>query len=174
MVGPGRRSVTTPAGDEWRIGRRWISRGLPRWRKVRIGKPRAGDVAEAAWWSISPPDLGDVAALDDFAAVIALIVAAVVVAVVLIPLLLFGIELIIVGLLIAAGILARGLLGRPWIVQATPVGRASESLTWRVPGWRRSGRLIDEVAVSLASGLQPAPSDAAVQITATARAGDLR
>jgi hypothetical protein len=166
MVGPGRRSVTTPAGDEWRIGRRWISRGLPRWRKVRIGKPRAGDVAEAAWWSISPPDLGDVAALDDFAAAIALVVAAVVVAVVLIPLLLFGIELIIVGFVIAAGILARGLLGRPWVVQATPVGSASESLIWRVPGWRRSGRLIDEVAASLTNGLKPEPAEAAELISA--------
>jgi hypothetical protein len=126
---------------------------------MSIGKMSAGDAAEAAWWSIPPPDLADVGGLDDFAAAIALIVAAVVIAVVLIPLLLFGIELIIVGFVIAAGILARGLLGRPWVVQATPVGRASESLSWRVRGWRRSGQLIDEVATSLSNGLQPAPAE---------------
>jgi hypothetical protein len=132
---------------------------------MRMGKVGAGDVAEAAWWSIPPPDLGDVAGLDDFAAAIALIVAAVVVAVVLIPLLLFGIELIIVGFVVAAGILARSLLGRPWVVQAIPIGRASDSLAWRVRGWRRSGRLIDEVAASLANGLAPAPAEEAELIS---------
>jgi hypothetical protein len=124
-----------------------------------MGKVDADGVAEAAWWSITPPDLGDVGGLDDFAGAIALIVAAVVIAVVLIPLLLFGIELIIAGLVIAAGILARGLLGRPWVVQAIPVGRASGTLAWRVAGWRRSGRLIDEVATSLGNGLEPAPAE---------------
>jgi hypothetical protein len=159
MMQLGRRSVTTPSGDEWRIGRRWISRSLPRWRKMRMGKISPGDAAEAAWWSIPTPDFGDVGGLDDFAAAIALVVAAVVIALVLIPLLLFGIELVIAGLVIAVGILARGLLGRPWVVQAIPGDRASDSLAWRVRGWRRSGRLIDEVAASLASGLTPAPAE---------------
>ena len=166
----GTRSVTTPSGDRWRVGRHWISRSLPRWRKMSTGKVGAGDVAEAAWWSIPTPDLGDVGGLDDFAAAIALIVAAVVVAVVLIPLLLFGIELIIVGFVVAGGILARGLLGRPWIVRAMPVGHASGALAWRVRGWRRSGRVIDEVAASLASGLSPAPAEEAELISSAASA----
>ena len=29
------RAVRAPSGVEWRIGRRWLGRGLPRWRKVR-------------------------------------------------------------------------------------------------------------------------------------------
>lgn len=97
---------------------------------------------------------------DEFATGLVILVGVVVVAVVIIPLLLFGIELIIVGLVLAGGILGRGLLGRPWVVEATSVGDAGRSLTWRVVGWRRSGRLIDEVARSLSNGLEPAPAEA--------------
>jgi hypothetical protein len=114
-----------------------------------------GEAAEAAWWSM--PDVGGV---DDFAAGIAILVGALVVAVVLIPLLLFGIELIIVGFVIAVGIAGRSLLGRPWVVQATPVDNPAGALSWKVRGWRRSRRLIDEVATSLANGLEPAPAEA--------------
>jgi hypothetical protein len=98
---------------------------------------------------------------DDFAAGIAILVGALVVAVVLVPLLLFGVELILVGVLIAAGILGRGLLGRPWVVEARCSENPSGTLAWTVVGWRRSARLIDEVAASLASGRDPAPAEAA-------------
>jgi hypothetical protein len=108
--------------------------------------------------------------LDDIGAGVLIAVGALVVAVVLIPLLLFGIELIIVGLVVAAGILGRGLLGRPWVVQATPAQDAGRSLAWRVVGWRRSGRLIDEVAASLTGGLQPAPAEAAEVVSTGATA----
>jgi hypothetical protein len=81
-------------------------------------------------------------------------------AVVVIPLLLFGIELIVLGLVIAAAIVGRALLGRPWIVQARRVGGATPALTWNVTGWRRSARLIDEVAGALADGRDPSPSEA--------------
>jgi hypothetical protein len=43
--------VQTPSGQEWRVGRRWINRELPRWRKVRLD----GVSSEAAW-SIPMPD----------------------------------------------------------------------------------------------------------------------
>src|SRR5262249_23579818 len=144
------------SGVEWRIGRRWLSRGLPRWRKVRVG---GGETAEAAWWSM--PDGGGP---DDFAAGIAILIGALVVAVVLIPLLLFGIELIIVGVLVAAGTLGRGLLGRPWVVEARCSENPSRTLAWKVVGWRRSARLIDEVAASLANGRDPAPAEDAERI----------
>jgi hypothetical protein len=159
------RCVQGPSGIRWRIGRRWIRRGLPRWRKVRVGKPAPGDAAEATLWSIS-----DAGGLDELAAGLAILVGVLVVAVVLIPLLLFGIELIIAGLVIAAGILGRGLLGRPWVVEATSVGDAGRSLTWSVVGWRRAGRLIDEVATSLTAGLEPAPAEAAEVISTGATA----
>jgi len=98
---------------------------------------------------------------DDFAVGIAIVIGALVVAVVLIPLLLFGIELILVGVLIAAGILGRGMLGRPWVVEARCAENPARTLAWKVVGWRRSARLIDEVAASLANGRDPAPAEAA-------------
>jgi hypothetical protein len=107
---------------------------------------------------------------DDFAAGIAILIGALVVAVVLIPLLLFGIELILVGLLIAAGIIGRGLLGRPWVVEARCAENPSHALAWKVAGWRRSARLIDEVAASLANGRDPAPAEDAEPLAGSTRA----
>lgn len=119
-----------------------------------MGKVRAGDAAEA----LTIPDFGG---LDDIGAAILIIVALVVLAIVVVPLLLFGIELIALGLVLAASIVGRTLLGRPWVVQAVPSGDGPEVLTWRVVGWRRSARLIAEVAASLQAGLDPAPVEAA-------------
>jgi hypothetical protein len=103
----------------------------------------------------------DVGGLDDLATGLVILVGAVVVAVILIPLLLFGIELILLGFVVAAAILGRSLLGRPWIVQARPVSDAAPALSWNVTGWRRSARVIDEVATALAAGRDPSPSEAA-------------
>lgn len=149
----GSRRVKTPSGAEWRVGRKWLSRGLPRWRRVKLGEgsERALDVA----WSVPPIDVGS---FENLEALIAVIVAAVVIAVVVIPLLLFGIELIAAGLLIASGILARAALGRPWIVQATPSADPAGALAWEVKGWRRSAQLIDQIAAELTSGLTPSPA----------------
>jgi hypothetical protein len=96
---------------------------------------------------------------DNPAMALLLLVGVVVVAVIVIPLLLFGIELILLGLLIASGILGRALLGRPWVVCAVPASGHDTDLRWKVAGWRRSGRLIDEVSASLTSGIPPAPSE---------------
>jgi hypothetical protein len=102
----------------------------------------------------------DVSGLDDLATGLVVLLGAVVLAVIVIPLLLFGIELIVLGLVIAAAIVGRALLGRPWIVQARCVASATPAVTWNVTGWRRSARLIDEVAGALADGRDPSPSDA--------------
>jgi hypothetical protein len=118
-----------------------------------MGKPDAGDAAEAMVLAV--PEL------DDLGAAALVLLAVVVVAVVVIPLLLFGVELILLGLLIATGIVGRTLLGRPWIVRATPLGPEVEELSWRVVGWRRSNRVIEEVAASLSAGLDPSPTEAA-------------
>jgi hypothetical protein len=127
---------------------------MPCWRKARIGKPHAGDAAEAIF---TVPDLGG---LDDLGMAALVLLALVVLAVVVIPLLLFGIELIVLGLVVAAGILGRTLLGRPWIVQATPLTSDAQELSWRAVGWRRSTRLIEEVCTSLSAGLDPSPAEA--------------
>jgi hypothetical protein len=149
----GSRVARTPAGMEWRIGRRWIGRGLPRWRKVRFGKSRAGETAEAA---LMLPDIGGV---DDIGAAVLVVVAVAVIAIVVVPLLLFGVELIVLGLVIAAGILGRALLGRPWVVQAVPVDGEAQVVTWRVSGWRRSARVIEEIVAALNAGRDPMPSE---------------
>ncbi len=79
-------SVCTPAGEEWLIGRRWVTRERPHWRRVPAGK--------AATEVLSVPDIGGP---DDLAVTLAIIVGAVVFAVIVIPLLLFGIKLILLG-----------------------------------------------------------------------------
>jgi hypothetical protein len=145
----GSKSVSTPAGEEWRVGRRWITRNPPRWRRVPAGK--------ATGEALSLPDFGDP---QDLAASLAIVLGVLVVAAIVIPLLLFGIELIVLGLVIAASIVGRGLLGRPWIVEARPVGASLPTHTWRVRGWRRSARLADEVAAALSAGLDPPPAEA--------------
>ncbi len=119
-----------------------------------MGKIRPGDAADAVF---TVPDFGG---LDDLGVAVLALLAVVVVAIVVIPLLLFGIELILLGLLVAAGIAGRTLLGRPWIVQATPLNAEAEELSWRVVGWRRSNRLIEEVVASLSAGLDPSPAEA--------------
>jgi hypothetical protein len=60
------------------------------------------------------------------------------------------------------------LIGRdwPWIVRATPLGLEVEELSWRVVGWRRSNRVIEEVAASLSAGLDPSPGEASEPILA--------
>jgi hypothetical protein len=124
-----------------------------------MGKMRPGDAADAVF---TVPDFGGV---DDLGVAVLALLAVVVVAIVVVPLLLFGVELILLGLLLATGILGRTLLGRPWIVQATPLATEAEELAWRVVGWRRSARLIDEVAASLGAGLNPSPAEASELIS---------
>ncbi len=88
----GARSVRTPSGQDWRVGRRWSRRRMPRWRKARLGETHPADVAEGF---LSIPDLTDLDGLGiAFLALLTLAVAAFVI----VPLLLFGIELILLGL----------------------------------------------------------------------------
>lgn len=151
----GARGVDAPDGVKWRIGRRWVNRQLPRWRKVR-----AGTSADTLASSGVPTDVGSP---EDLALVVAIFLGTAVFLVVLIPLLLFGIELVILGLLIAAGIIGRALFGRAWEVRATPT--SGEPLAWRVTGIRRSDRVIDEVATALAAGRAPTPAETAEQVS---------
>jgi hypothetical protein len=146
----GGRVVQTPSGQEWRIGRRWINRELPRWRKARVGRTSR----DAALSAPIPDDIG---------LALLVLVGALVAAVIVIPLLLFGVELILLGMAVAAGIVGRSLLGRPWVVFATPEDDAANTLTWKVVGFKRSSRVIDEVVAALGSGLSPLPNEAGVE-----------
>jgi len=149
------RSVTSPSGEQWRVGRRWLPRPLPRWRRMRVGT----SVDDAAW------SITDIGSLEDLPVVLLVGVGALVLLVVLIPLLLFGIELILLGVAVAAGILARGLLGRPWVVQATRQDVTASPLSWTVVGLTRSAQVIDEVVLALGRGVKPSPAEATEAIT---------
>jgi hypothetical protein len=166
MLRLGARTVQAPSGQEWHIGRRWIGRPMPRWRKMRSRKTRKADGGriDAAEALFSVPDFNG---LDDLGAAVLIVLALVVIALVLVPLLMFGIELVLLGLLAAAGIVGRTLLGRPWIVQAIPSDDKADTLTWPVVGWRRSARVIQEVATSLEAGRDPTLAEATDLLPAT-------
>lgn len=147
----GSRKATTPSGVEWRIGRRWISRPLPRWRGLR-SKDTVEDVIDG--WAIPIIDVGS---FESPVAFLAGAAVAVLFALILLPLILFGVELMVAGLLVALGIASRATFGRPWVVKATPRSGSGEALAWEVQGWRRSGKVVDQIAASLAAGLPPNP-----------------
>jgi hypothetical protein len=105
--------------------------------------------------SAAVPDVGTEGAL-------LVIVGLVVFALVVGPIPLFGVELIILGCPLAASLLGRVVLGRSWVIEAkliAPPGR-DRVLEWRVSGWRRSRRLIEEVVLDLDAGREPDPGSA--------------
>jgi hypothetical protein len=149
-MGNGIRSqlVTTPAGIEWRVGRRWVSRSLTGAFAER------GRAIRASGWEqyAGVPDA-------DSSGVVYGAYVAVIVILLLLPLILFGVELIVVGWLLAAAFAARVVFRRPWVIVAkarTPAA-GDRALEWRVAGWRASGELIDRVVADLADGREPTP-----------------
>jgi hypothetical protein len=148
------RRVRTPSGAEWRVGRQWSPRGLPRWRRPSFGDD-AEDTLDTAW-AVSAFDVGG---FDSIATLLGGIVLIVVLAVILVPLFVFGVELVIAGVVLAVGIVARSAFGRPWIVRATPTADPAAALAWKVRGWRRSEQLIEEIATELGAGLMPSPGE---------------
>jgi hypothetical protein len=120
-----------------------------------VGRPRRGEIASESLLNVGPawPDFGNV----DLGEGLLLVAAVVAVALILIPILFLGIELIVVGALLATGLMARTLFRQPWVVEA----RSSDLLTsgrlleWRVRGWRKSGKLIGQVASDLSAGREP-------------------
>jgi hypothetical protein len=144
QLGP--RRVVAADGAEWTVGRIWLTRRFG-WTRKRRDLPAKG-------LSNLGQGLGGV----DFGEQGVLVIVAVVAAIlILIPLLFFGIELIVLGVLLAAGIVARVLLRRPWVIEARSSDPLSpgRQLEWRVTGWRKSGKLIDQVISDLAAGREP-------------------
>lgn len=131
--------------------RRW----LPGERRLRWrGRNRDGDGFDLS----DAGGLGD----DPISLVIGLVIGAVVLLLVvlgILPLLLLILEAILLAGLLVFAVVWRVVLRRPWVVEA----RSGEHvLTWRVPGWRRSGRVIEQAAMALARGeVEPHPADAA-------------
>ena len=154
QLGP--RVVVAPDGVEWRIGRRWLT------RRPRLGRPSRREIASESLSNIGPglPDIGNL----DLGQGLLLVAAVVAVALILIPILFLGIELIVVGALLAAGVMARTVLRQPWVVEARSSDAVAPErrLEWRVRGWRKSGKLIGQVASDLSAGRKPPDAGLAV------------
>lgn len=155
------RSVTTPAGECWRVGRRWLPRRAVRWKAPKAPRRRRG--GRDAHRRGSALDWFDGFQIFDadnpLGGLLFLLGVVVFVAVLwffVVPLLLVLIDVAVLGALAVAGILARVVLRRPWEVEA--VGPTSR-LTWRVAGWSRSGRAVAAISERLARGEIP-PTDA--------------
>src|SRR3954463_7434857 len=136
-----RRSVTTPDGTKYKLGRRW----LPQWKQLARVDPG------------SAPDLPDGGFDDDtgiFATIflaIFLAIAAVFLVLVLFNVVAIAIELMIFIVVALAGIFGRVVLRKPWTVFARSqhVEHAPQGV-----GWRDSRILIADMATRLASGLE--------------------
>jgi len=118
---------------------------MPRLSEIirRRSEPRTKD----SWWpwgrlidpvALWPSDAGWLIAI---AGVIALAVLVVLLA---IPLLIFAAQAVWVFVLVLCGVFVRVLFGRPWTVEAATDG---EARTWKIFGFRNSGRAL--VAVDL-------------------------
>ena len=145
----GPRRVVAPDGVEWRVGRRWLT------RRPQLRRPRRTGIAAESLNSLGTgwPDLGNV----DLGEGLLVLAAVVAFLLILIPLLFFGVELIVLGAFLAAGVIARTVRRQPWVIEArsTDPLTSGRQLEWRVRGWRRSGKLIAQVASDLSNGREP-------------------
>jgi pilus assembly protein TadC len=141
------RTVTTPAGETWRVRRLWVPRmrGETLWSRLRRRIRRARRVGE---WS----DVGEgcVFDVDDLIILVALAVVILLLVFLVVPLLLVLLDVLVLLLLLVLGLGARIVFRRPWVVEAT--GSGPYRHTWRVVGWRASGEKVDEIANLLAHG----------------------
>lgn len=140
--------MVAPDGVEWRVGRRWMVRRLGwSWRQRRhIAAESVGNLG-----SLPVPDHADLGEG------LLLAVVGLAAALILIPVLFFGVELIVVGAVLAGGLLSHVVLRKPWLIEATSVDPVTtgRQLEWRVSGWRRSAKFIDQVVADLSAGRQP-------------------
>ncbi len=107
-----------------------------------------GDSGGDHWW-----DIGDLGGIDEGLALLAIIgvviLAILLLTTVVIPVIAFTLELVLFLLVFLFGIAGRVLFRRPWTVRARS---AHQEQRWQQVGFRRSGRLRDEVADALAGG----------------------
>jgi|tagenome__1003787_1003787.scaffolds.fasta_scaffold19884229_2 hypothetical protein len=136
-----RRSVTSPDGTKWKLGRRWF----PRWKK--LGRADVGDFGPDI------PDFGgdDLGIIGTILLAIFLVIAAIFLVLVLFNVVAIAIELMIFIVVALAGFLGRVVFRKPWTVFASSKGMTHER---QVVGWRDSRVLIDDMATRLASGLE--------------------
>lgn len=132
------RTAVAPDGVHWRVGRRWLP------FRVRL---RRDD-----WREAGPSDLGDLALFDSPGGLLAGLVALAAVALLFLviwPIVAIALELVLVAIILVGAVGGRVILRRPWTVVARS---ETAERAWNVVGWRRSGRLIDDVADALERG----------------------
>lgn len=152
------RTVRAPDGRTWRVRRQWVNHRV-RWRgRVR---PREGvelgldafdavDVADAMGSLLVPIAIG--------LAIIAVLLTLVVLG---LPLVVLVLEALFFVVVVAAGIVGRVVLRRPWTIVAEEVATSRTDRgvrTWKVVGWRASGRAVEDVARHLEAGVEPMPA----------------
>jgi hypothetical protein len=143
------RRATAPDGTAWRVGRRWLPERRPRFSR------HGGEFF---------PNFGgmDVPA-DDLLGVIGVVLLMIAgllfLFTVLIPLIALGVELIVLLALLAFGVTARLLHRRPWTVRARSASDGRE-VAFRAVGFRRSGRVRDELVRQIEAGATLAPAEA--------------
>jgi hypothetical protein len=133
------RTAVAPDGVHWRVGRRWLP------FRVRLRRDN--------WRDAAPTDFGDLALFDSPGGVLAglaLTAAVILLLLVIWPIVAIALEVVLVALILIGAVGGRVILRRPWTVVAR--SEREQEHSWRVAGWRRSGRLIDEIAESLESG----------------------
>ena len=132
--------VTAPDGRVWEVGRHWPRR--LRWRQFETFDLNPLDALTFA--DASGPGALVVSLLVGFLLVVLIGVFIVVV----LPLLLLVGEAVVV----AVGVYA---LSRRWVVEASTLGPPPDRFAYRVKGWRRSRKAVQEVADALRQGRDP-------------------
>lgn len=148
--------VVAPSRVRWRVGRRWLP------FRVRIRR----DV----WRELGPDNVGDTGwFFDEPGGILAALAAAAVLLLVLFvafPIVAIAVELVVVAVVLLGAVAGRVILRRPWTIYAvSELAEPIQEHTWRVVGWRRSRRLIDQVAESLERGHEPPPGATTIGAT---------
>ena len=112
-----------------------------------LARGRTPEDKDLLWWAL--PDDSSLAGIA-FGVAFAVVIGVVVVIVV--PLVLFVAELLLV---LVAVLLLRG----TWIVEARTAGPSATQKAWKVRGWLRGKRAVEEVASELRAGVEAAPAE---------------
>jgi hypothetical protein len=145
------RAVLAPDGRMWKVGRQWLPFRVRLRRERELPDPSwAGNLFDLADLSLGGILVGLSIAI--LGAVLLLIVW---------PLVALAIEVAIVLIVFLVALAGRLVLRRPWRIVARSRSPVRATLAWHVVGWRASGRVIEEVADSLAAGAaEPRPAGA--------------
>jgi hypothetical protein len=143
------RSVLAPDGRMWKVGRQWLP------FRVKIRRERELPDVDPSWW-VDPLALAD-AGLGGLIVGLGIAVTVTFLILFVWPVVAIALELVILFLALIVATAGRFVLRRPWRIVARSRSAGPATLAWHVVGWRESGRVIDEVADSLAGG-NPEPS----------------